>query len=173
VERRCLISSTVTVSEFNGAGQTETGSRTDCDFKAIDDSTSPRGSYPISAQNNENSYSKYWALKFAPTWASISSVSVKVGTNTPAAGLAINGAVVTAYATPSRTSTGDAPMSTSGLPLNLVSSSSAFGSGTSSSTAGGTIYSQAIRAQFSASSSYAGGPGDTPATNFTFSWVES
>jgi hypothetical protein len=167
------LTATVSISEWNGAGQTETTGRTECYFKAIDDSSSAYNSYPISAANSENGYCKYLAAKFGGTWASLSTVKVKIDNNAPATGLSIVGAVVTSYSTPTRSSTGDAAMSTTGLSLNLVSSSSAFGTGTSTSTASGTMYSQAFRIQLQTANTYAGGPGDAAAGVLTWSWVES
>jgi hypothetical protein len=165
--------STQTISEFNGGAATETGSRTDCDWKAVDDSTTAASAAPISYTNNENSYSKYQALKFAGTWASISNVKVKIDNNAPATGLSIVGAVVASYTTPSRSSTGDSAMSTVGANANLVTSATPFGAGTSSSTASGTMYTQCVRTQLQTTSSFAGGPGAIATRTLTWSWTES
>jgi hypothetical protein len=168
------VSSSQTISEWNGSTPTETGNRTDCDWKAIDDSTTPASASPISFTNNENSYSKYQALKFGGTWASISNVKVKIDNNAPATGLSIVGAVVASYTTPSRSSTGDSAMnSTTGASANLVSSSTPFGAGSSSSTASGTMYTQCVRTQLQTTSSFAGGPGAIATRTITWSWTES
>ncbi len=165
------MASTQTWSEYNGTSgsQVETGSRSEINFKNVDDSTTAYSSSPITAGNN--SFGKYQALKFAGTWNSLSALTYKVSNNAPATGVSIVGAVVTAYATPSTTATGDSAFSTSGASANFNSSSTPFGTGTSSTTAGGTMYANAFRAQMQTTSSAS--PGDTPSVTFTATWTES
>jgi hypothetical protein len=168
------MASTQTWSEGNGTNAaTETTGRTDCNWKRIDDSTTAYTSSPINSTNNENSYSKYQAIKFAGTWNSIATLTYKIDNNAPATGLSIVGSVQTAGATPSTSATGDSAMSTTGLAANLTTTAMGYAAGASSSTAGGTIYGNALRTQLQTTSSYAGGPGDISSRTITASWVES
>lgn len=168
------MASTQTWSEYNGASAgTETTSRSESNWKRIDDSTTAYTSNPINSTNNENSYTKYQALKFAGTWASLSALTYKIDNNAPATGLSIVGAVVTSGTTPSTSASGDSAMSTTGLSANFNSSSTPYGAGTSSSTASGTMYANALRTQLQTTSSYAGGPGDITSRTITASWTES
>lgn len=171
------MASTQTFSEFNGTNAaTETTSRTESNWKRIDDSTTAYSSSPINSSNNENSMTKYQALKFAGTWNSISAVTVKIDNNAPATGLSIVGSVINAAAgtTPATTASGDSAFSTTGLSLNLANSSTPYVTpGSSSSTASGTLYTQAWRSQLQTTSSYAGGPGDITGRTFTVAWTES
>lgn len=168
------MASTQTWSEGNGTNAaTETTGRAECNWKRIDDSTTAYTANPINSTNNENSYSKYQALKIAGTWASIASMTYKIDNNAPATGLSIVGAVVTSGTTPSTTATGDSAMSTTGLSANLTATAMGYAAGTSSSTASGTIYVNALRTQLQTTSSYAGGPGDISSRTITAAWVES
>jgi len=167
------MASTQTWSEYNGSGGTETTSRSEANWKRIDDSTTAYSSSPINSTNNENSMAKIQALKFAGTWNSLSSLTYKIDNNAPATGLSIVGSVLTAYSQPATTATGDSAMSTSGLSANFNNSSTPFGTGTSSTTAGGTMYANALRTQLQTTSSYAGGPGDIASRTITASWTES
>lgn len=168
------MASTQTISEGNGANAaTETTSRTECNWKRVDDSTTAYTTNPINSSNNENSYGKYQMLKFAGTWNSLSALTVKIDNNAPATGLSIVGSVVTAGTTPATTATGDSAMSTSGASANFTSSSFGYAAGTASSTASGTMYTNACRSQLQTTSSYAGGPGDITSRTFTWAWTES
>ena len=168
------MASTQTWSEFNGAGAaTETTNRAEANWKRVDDSTTPYSSSPINSTNNENSMTKYQALKFAGTWASLSAFTYKIDNNAPATGLSIRGAVVTSGTTPSTTASGDPAMSTTGLSANFVSSGTPYGAGTSSSTASGTMFVNPLRTQLQTTSSYAGGPGDIATRTITATWTES
>lgn len=168
------MASTQTISEGNGTNAaTETASRTEMNWKRIDDSTTAYTASPINSTNNENSFTKYQMLKFAGTWSSLSALTVKVDNNAPATGLSIVGSVVSAGTTPATTASGDGAMSTSGASVNFLTSSFGYGAGTSSSTASGTMYTQAVRTQLQTTSSYAGGPGDITSRTFTWSWTES
>lgn len=164
------MASTQTWAEGNGtSAATYTDSRTDCNWKNIDDSTTAYSSSPITA--GSNSYTKYQAVKFAGTWNSLSALTYKVDTATPGTGLTVKAAVVSSGATPSTTTSGDSTASTTGTSANFVSSSSMFGTGTSTSTAGGTMYAQAYRTQLQTTSSAAAG--DTSSVTITASWTES
>lgn len=168
------MASTQTWSEGNGTNAaTETGSRTEANWKRIDDSTTAYTASPINSSNNENSMTKYQAIKFAGTWNSISALSYKIDNNAPATGLSIVGAVVTSGTTPSTASSGDSAMSTTGLNANLTTTAMGYAAGTSSSTASGTIYGNALRTQLQTTSSYAGGPGDITSRTITATWTES
>lgn len=168
------MASTQSWSEFNGTNAaTETASRTESNWKRVDDSTTAYSSSPINSTNNENSMTKYQCIKFAGTWNSLSSLTYKIDNNAPATGLSIVGSVVTAGTTPSTTASGDSAMSTTGLSANFVSSSTPYGTGTSSTTAGGTMYANCLRTQLQTTSSYAGGPGDIASRTITATWVES
>lgn len=168
------MASTQTISEGNGTNAgTETGSRTECNWKRVDDSTTAYTSSPINSTNNENSMTKYQMLKFGGTWNSLSALTVKIDNNAPATGLSIVGSVVSAGTTPSTSASGDSAMSTTGASANFVSSTFGYGAGTSSSTASGTMYTKACRSQLQTTSSYAGGPGDITSRTFTWQWTES
>lgn len=168
------MASTQTISEGNGASAgTETTSRTECNWKRIDDSTTAYSSSPINSTNNENSMTKYQMIKFAGTWNSLSALTYKIDNNAPATGLSIVGSVVTSGTTPATTASGDSAMSTSGLTANFTSSSFGYAAGTSTSSASGTMYTNALRTQLQTTSSYAGGPGDITSRTITASWTES
>ena len=109
------MASTQTWSEGNGANAaTETGSRTEANWKRVDDSTTAYTSSPINSTNNENSMTKYQVIKFAGTWNSLSALTYKIDNNAPATGLSIVGSVVSAGTTPSTSASGDSAMSTTG-----------------------------------------------------------
>jgi len=166
------MASTQTFSEGNGSNAgTETTSRGEMNWKNVDDSTTAYSSSVITAGNN--SFSKAQAIVFAGTWNSLSSLTVKVDNNAPATGLSIVGVVRSASFTPSASSTGDGAMSTSGAAVNFTGTSwaTAFAAGSSSSTAGGTLYTQPLRTQLQTTSSAA--PGDIASRTFTWSWTES
>lgn len=171
------MASTQTISEFNGTNAaTETTSRTEMNLKRIDDSTTAYTANPINSTNNENSFTKYQALKFAGTWNSISAVTVKIDNNAPATGLSFVGSVIVAAAgtTPATTASGDSAMSTTGATVLLGTSATPYVTpGVASSTASGTLYTQALRLQLQTTSSYAGGPGDITSRTITWQWTES
>ena len=168
------MASTQTWSEGNGsAAGTVTTSRTDCNWKNIDDSTTAYSGSPINSTTNSNSYTKYQSLYFAGTWNSISAVTYKIDNNAPATGLSIVGAVVTSGTTPSTSASGDSAMSTTGLSANLTTTAMGYAAGASSSTASGNINVNALRTQLQTTSSYAGGPGDIASRTITCSWTES
>lgn len=164
--------STQTFSEGNGVNAaTETTNRTEMNWKNVDDSTTAYSASVITAGNN--SYSKAQAIVFAGTWNSLSALTVKVDNNAPATGLSIVGSVRSTSFTPATTATGDSAMSTSGIAVNFTGTTwaTAFAAGTSSSTAGGTLYTQPLRTQLQTTSAAA--PGDIASRTFTWSWTES
>jgi hypothetical protein len=112
-------------------------------------------------------------IKFAGNWNSLSALTYKIDNNAPATGLSIVGSVVTSGTTPATTASGDSAMSTSGLTANFTSSSFGYAAGTSTSSASGTMYTNALRTQLQTTSSYAGGPGDITSRTITASWTES
>ncbi len=116
---------------------------------------------------------KYQLLKFAGTWNSLSALTIKIDNNAPATGLSIVGSVVTAGTTPATTASGDAAMSTTGLAANFTSASFGYAVGTTSTTASGVMYTNAVRTQLQTTSSYAGGPGDIVSRTLTWTWTES
>lgn len=164
------MASTQTWSEFNGANAaTETGSRGEANWKNVDDSTTAYTASPVTA--GQNSFTKYQAVKFAGTWNSLSALTYKVSSATPATGVSIVAAVVTSGTTPSASASGDSAASTSGTSANFNSSSTPYGAGTSSTTASGTMYANAYRTQMQTTGS--AGPGDIPSVTITASWTES
>lgn len=163
------MASTQSWTEYNGSGQTATATRTDCNWKNIDDSTTAYSSSPITAGNN--SFGKYQALVYAGTWNSLSALTYKISNNAPATGVSIVGSVVTSYTQPATTATGDSAMSTSGISANFNTSTTPFGTGTSSSTASGTMYANALRTQLQSTGS--AGPGDIGSLTITAAWTES
>lgn len=165
------MASTQTWSEFNGAGQTETTSRADCNWKNIDDSTTAYSSSPVVAGNN--SFWKYQCVVFAGTWNSLSSLTYKIDNNAPATGITIKANVHTTYSQPAATSTGDASASTTGESANFGTSaaSSAFTAGTATASGSGTCYTNPWRTQLQTTS--AASPGDIASRTITTTWTES
>ena len=165
------MASTQTWAEWNGTSPgTRTDNRTECNWKAVDDSTTAYTSSPVTA--GSNSFGKYQAIVFAGTWNSLSALTYKIDVNSEQAGaVTIKGAVVTAYTTPATTATGDAAMSTTGISANFNTSTTPFGAGTASTTAGGTMYANALRTQMQTTGAAA--PGDITAKTITASWTES
>lgn len=167
------MASTQTWTEYNGAGPTATASRAEANWKRVDDSTTAYTASPINSTNNENSMAKIQALVFAGTWNSLSALTYKIDNNAPATGLSIVGSVLTSYTQPATTATGDSAMSTTGLTANFSNSTTPFTAGTSSTSAGGTMYANALRTQLQTTSAYAGGPGDITTRTITATWTES
>jgi selenophosphate synthase len=163
------MASSVTFTEYNGAGATATASRSEMNLKAIDDSTTAYGSSPIVAGNN--SMTKYQAAVHTGTYDSLSAAGYKISANNPESGYSIVGSVVTSFTTPATTASGDSAMSTSGISANFNNSTTPFGTGTSTYTTGGTIYVNALRLQAQTLSSCA--PGDTTQETITYYWTEN
>lgn len=165
------MASTQTWSEGNGASAgTETTSRTECNWKNIDDSTTAYSASPITAGNN--SFSKAQAIKFGGTYNTLSALSYKIDNNAPATGVSIVGSVVSVAFTPSTTATGDSALSTTGISANFTGGtwSAAFAAGTSTSTAN-PVYGQVLRTQLQTTGS--AGPGDITTRTITATWTES
>ena len=168
------MASTQTWSEGNGASAgTETASRTEANWKRIDDSTTGYASFPINSSNSENSMTKYQAIKFAGTYNTLSTLTLKIDNNAPATGLSIVGAVVIVGTTPATTASGDAALSTTGLAANFTATVLGYAAGASTSTASAVVYGNALRTQLQTLPSYAGGPGDIVSRTITASWTES
>jgi hypothetical protein len=168
------MASTQTWSEGNGASAgTETTSRAEANWKRIDDSTTAYTASPINSSNNENSMTKYQAIKFGGTYNSLSALTYKIDNNAPATGLSIVGAVVTSGTTPATTSSGDSAMSTTGLSANFTATTLGYAAGSSTSSASAVVYGNALRTQLQTTSSYAGGPGDITSRTITATWTES
>lgn len=168
------MASTQTWSEGNGAtASTETASRTEANWKRIDDSTTAYTANPINSTNNENSFTKYQAIKFGGTYNTLSALTYKIDNNAPATGLSIVGAVVTAGVTPATTASGDAALSTTGLAANFTATTLGYAAGTATSSASAVVYGNALRTQLQTTSSYVGGPGDIVSRTITATWTES
>lgn len=168
------MATTTTISEGNGANAaTETTSRAENNWKRIDDSTTAYSASPINATNNENSMTKYQAIKFGGTYNTLSVLTVKIDNNAPATGLSIVGNVVTAGVTPSTTASGDPALSTTGLAANFTSTTLGYAAGTATSSASAVVYGNALRSQLQTTSSYGGGPGDITSRVITYAWTES
>ena len=166
--------STSTWSEGNGASAgTETASRTEANWKRIDDSTTAYTANPINSTNNENSFTKYQAIKYGGTYNTLSTLTYRIDNNAPAVGLSIVGAVVTVGTTPATTASGDAALSTTGLAANFTATAMGYAAGTATATASAVVYGNALRTQLQTTSSYAGGPGDITSRTITAQWTES
>lgn len=174
------MATTQTWSEYNGSTYTETGSRTDCNWKNIDDSTTAYGSSPITVPTSGTAYSypKHQAIKFGGTYASISALTYKVSSAAPGTGVALNASVLTSQPTQgtagapnSNANTTDSAASTTGTSANLVSSTSAYGAGTASYTTAGGVYGQVYRTQLAVGTT--AGPGDITPVTITATWTES
>jgi len=171
------MASTQTWSEGNSTNAaTETGSRAECNWKNIDDSTTAYSSSPITAGNN--SFHKVQALKFAGTFNTLSALSFYASTAAPGTGLTVKASILssTTGATPSTTSIGgsDIPTSAGSLTANFIATStwaSAFAAGTATLTASAAGYSQPLRTQLLTTGAAA--PGDIATVTITGSWTES
>ncbi|HEY0109553.1 MAG TPA: hypothetical protein VGB67_08000, partial [Fibrella sp.] len=109
-------------TEYNGTNAaTATASRSEANWKNIDDSTSAYSSFPITAGNN--SFDKNQAIVFAGTYNSLSALTYKVSSNAPATGASVVASVRTSGVTPSTAATGDAAASTTGTAANFVGNS--------------------------------------------------
>lgn len=102
------MAATFEFAESNGAGETYTGSRTESNWKNIDDSTTAYASSPITAGNN--SFDKWLYGHFSGTFNQISAGLFAHTAGTMGAGLTIKGqkamavdADRLAYATPTTT----------------------------------------------------------------------
>lgn len=164
------MASTQTWSEYNGASAaTETASRTDCNWKNIDDSTTVYSTSPVTA--GANSFSKYQAVKFGGSFNSLSALTYKVSSAAPSTGVSLVASVVTSGTTPATTATGDSAASTSGTSANFNNTTNPYGAGTSTYTGATNVYANAYRTQMQTTGS--AGPGDIASVTITASWTES
>lgn len=164
------MASTQTWTEYNGAtAATATNTRTEANWKNIDDSTTAYSASAITAGNN--SFDKNQALVFAGTWNSLSVLTYKVSSAAPSTGVTVVASVRSAGVTPATTATGDAAASTTGTSANFVNATTGFGAGTSTASGGGTYYAQVYRTQMQ--STGGAGPGDIPSVTITATWTES
>lgn len=97
------MSATTTWYEQNGtaSGSPASGTQstvTSCDWKSIDDSTTPRANAPVQA--GDYSYIKYNYLGFSGTFNQISAVKWAHTSGTLGNGLSLVGKVTSTYATP-------------------------------------------------------------------------
>jgi hypothetical protein len=165
------MASTQTWSEGNGASAgTETTSRAEANWKNVDDSTTAYSSSPITAGNN--SFTKYQAIKFGGTYNLLSSLSYFGSSATPATGLTVKAAVVTAGVTPTTTASGDSNIATAAgtLTANFTATTLGYAAGTATSAAN-PVYGNALRTQLQTTGSAA--PGDIPTVTITAQWTES
>lgn len=102
------MAATFEFQEDNGAatgspskGTTRTGTRTECNWKNIDDSTTAYSSSPITAANN--SFTKYQFGKFSGTFNQVSAGLWAHTSGTLGTGLTLKGTVSSTYATPATT----------------------------------------------------------------------
>lgn len=166
------MASSQTWSEGNGTNAgTETGSRSECNWKNIDDSTTAYSSSPITAGNN--SFTKYQAVKFGGTWNTLSAGSYFGSTATPGTGLTVKAAVVTSGTTPSTSASGDSniPTSAGTLTANFTTTAMGYAAGSSSISFSATVYMNALRTQLQTTGSAA--PGDITSVTLTAQWTES
>lgn len=157
--------------EFNGnAGDAGTDSRGDGDFKSVDDSTTLYSDALITA--GQNSMAKVQAIKFAGTWTSLSDLSYSIDNPTPAAGIEVHAAVLTADPRPNTSSpTGD-PLFSSPLPaLFAATPANPWGTAWAAIPGGAIAYGQALRTQILTTVDAPQGDGG-PLT-ITASWTES
>ena len=119
------MAATTTWYEQNGtaAGSPAAGTAStisSCDWKNIDDTTTPRASSPVLA--GSNSYSKYIYLKFSGTFNQISAVKFAHTAGTLGTGISLKGKITSTYTTPSTASLGSS---------TDITSTTAIGSGAS------------------------------------------
>ena len=165
------MASTQTWTEYNGAtAATATASRTEANWKNIDDSTTAYSASPITAGNN--SFDKNQAVVYGGTWNTLSALTYKVSTATPGTGLNIVASVRSAGVTPTATASGDATASTTGTAANFASISTGFAVGAATATGSGVYYGQVYRTQLQ--TTVAAAPGDlASAVTITATWTES
>ena len=119
------MAATTTWYEQNGtaAGSPAAGTESaisSCDWKNIDDTTTPRASSPVLA--GSNSYSKYIYIKFSGTFNQISAVKFAHTAGTLGTGISLKGKITSTYTTPSTASLGSS---------TDITSTTAIGSGAS------------------------------------------
>lgn len=163
---------------------TATASRTEANWKNIDDSTTAYSASPITApaSGSNYSYAKHQGLVYGGTWNNLSALTYKVSTNAPGTGLSVVAAVLvalptqgTAGAPNSNLSTADAAASTTGTAANFTgatnTSAAIYAAGTATASGSGVQYAQVYRTQLVVASTSA--PGDITAVTITATWTES
>jgi len=164
------MASSVTFTEYNGSGATQTASRSEMNLKNIDDSTTAYSSSPITAGNY--SFWKYQSAVHTGTYNQLSSASYKTSSTAPGTAQTIVGSVQTSYTQPATTASGDTTTNLlSGISANFNNTTTGFGTGTSTYTTGGTVYVNPLRLQLQTTSSAL--PGDNTSTTITYAWTES
>jgi hypothetical protein len=144
-----------------------------CDWKNVDDTTTPRASAPVLA--GSNSYSKYIYVKFTGTFNQISAVKFAHTSGTLGTGISLKGKVTSTYATPSTTSlsgAGDITSTTaigSGSSVLLGTSGPNDASPSASQTS--TCYTQYIATQVQTTSS--ANAGDSGSVTLTVQYNEN
>ena len=118
---------------------------------------------------------KYQAIKFAGTWNTLGALTYKIDVAAPASGLAIVAKVVTSGSTPVTGALAGASSTWDATPLaaNFASSSTPYAAGSSSTSAGGTMYGNALASQVQTTSPTYSTPGDIAQRTVTASWTES
>ena len=167
------MASTQSWTEYNGAAATATATRTEVNWKNIDDSTTAYTASPVTVPGAglAYSFSKVQALVYAGVWNSLSAFTYKVSTAAPGTGVALNADVIATFVQPTTAVQPAAAASTTGTAANFNSSTTPFGVGTTSSTASGTMYVNAYRTQLAVGTT--AGPGDITSVTVTASWTES
>jgi hypothetical protein len=161
--------------EYNVASTSTTGSRTEVNWKAIDDSTTAYSAQPITAGNY--SYQKIQALVFdTGSWNGLSSFGYKCNTNVTPEGLSIYGTTISAWTAPVSTAVDATLLSTAGITANFTTgaiTSANFAAGTSSIAGSSTqpVSTQPLRSQLKSATSSP--PGDITPVTITATWTES
>lgn len=115
------MSATTTWLEQNGTATGSPAAGTEstvssCDWKSVDDTTTPRASAPVEA--GTNSYSKYNYLGFSGTFNQISAVKWAHTSGTLGTGISLVGKVTSTYSTPSTTALSSTSDMTSPVPVS-------------------------------------------------------
>lgn len=167
------MASTQSWTEYNGVTPTVTATRTEVNWKNIDDSTTAYTASIITVPGAGTTYSfaKVQALVFAGTWNSLSAFTYKVSTAAPGTGVVLNADVIATYTQPATTIQPASAASTTGTAANFTNTTTPFIAGTTSVTGSGTMYTNAYRTQLAVGST--AGPGDITSVTVTASWTES
>ena len=146
---------------------------TSCDWKSVDDTTTPRASATVDA--GSNSYAKYIYLKFTGTFNMVSAVKFAHTSGTLGTGISLYGKVTSTYATPSRSNLSDSSNITSTSSVSsgtavLLSTTGPNGTSTSTSQTS-ACYTQYIVTQVRTTSS--AGAGDSGSATLTIQYNEN
>lgn len=165
-------------TEWNVNSTSKAASRTDSDWKSIDDSTTAYSAAPVTAGNY--SFTKYQALSFdTGAWNNLSAFGYKIDSNNPNdnignANLSVYGNTVSGFTAPISSTTLDSSlMSTVGITCDFATTSPwVAGSSTTAGASTSSLYANALRTQLRTASTSA--PGDAQsARTITASWTES